>query len=409
MKLLNTFLLASFILILACSNSSSEGKTDNDSLNKPIQENSFANQQEVVGGTNALLNGKPTIIKGFLTNSKEETVYLEKLANKGTVPVDTALVNEKGEFTISANIAEIGFYRLKISDKNFATLILEPNQEIKLTGNAADLGNTYKVEGAKDTELFLEVNQASAKNYKLRDSLQKLFQAFASVNGSNKQKMDSINAALEKPFNNIVKKHNTYLNDFILKNTTSFASLAAIQQLSMDEYFQTYVKLDEGLFKKYPKSEYIKQLHETVQANKKTAIGVEAPAINLDTPDGKKLALSSLKGKVVLVDFWASWCGPCRKENPTVVAAYNKYKDKGFDIYSVSLDDDKEKWKAAIIKDNLIWPSHVSDLKAWKTPLVKEYNFSGIPYNVLIDKKGKIIAKNLRGEALEKKLAEVLN
>jgi len=119
------------------------------------------------------------------------------------------------------------------------------------------------------------------------------------------------------------------------------------------------------------------------------------------------LALASLRGKTVLIDFWASWCRPCRAENPNVVRVYNKYKDKGFDVFSVSLDNRKGAWEKAIQDDGLVW-NHVSDLNGWKSSVVSLYRFKGIPFTVLIDKEGKIIAKNLRGPALEQKLKEVL-
>jgi thiol-disulfide isomerase/thioredoxin len=221
-------------------------------------------------------------------------------------------------------------------------------------------------------------------------------------------KIDSMSNELEKPYMALVEEHNKFLQNFVEKNTTSFAALAAIQQLPPEEFLQTYIKLDEGLFGKYPNSSYINAFHEGVSGQKKLGIGTPAPEIIMNTPDGKPLALSSLKGKVVLVDFWASWCGPCRAENPTVVKAYNKYKSKGFDIYSVSLDKDLDKWKEAIKKDNLTWSNHVCDFKFWQSPIVALYNFDGIPYNVLIDKDGNILAKSLRGEDLEKKLEEVL-
>jgi thiol-disulfide isomerase/thioredoxin len=138
------------------------------------------------------------------------------------------------------------------------------------------------------------------------------------------------------------------------------------------------------------------------------AAGIGEEAINIvgDTPEGIKMDLKSLRGKYVLIDFWASWCGPCRRENPNVVRLYNQYKDKGFDILGVSLDNNKEKWKAAIKKDKLKW-HHISDLKGWSSTLSKPYGVRGIPYTVLVDKEGKILAKKLRGAALEAKLKEL--
>ena len=141
-----------------------------------------------------------------------------------------------------------------------------------------------------------------------------------------------------------------------------------------------------------------------------TAIGNKAPALKYKNPEGKEIALSDLKGKLVLIDFWAAWCGPCRRENPVVVNAYQKFKNakftngKGFEIYSVSLDNNKDAWVKAIEKDKLEWDAHVSDLKYWQSEGAKKYGISSIPANFLIDKDGIIIAKNLRGADLEREL-----
>lgn len=141
-----------------------------------------------------------------------------------------------------------------------------------------------------------------------------------------------------------------------------------------------------------------------------TNIGNKAPGLSYMSPEGKEISLADFKGKVVLIDFWAAWCGPCRRENPVVVNAYHKYKDtkftngKGFEIYSVSLDNNKDSWIKAIKQDKLDWAAHVSDLKYWQSEGARKYGINSIPANFLIDKDGIIIAKNLRGEALEKEL-----
>ena len=151
------------------------------------------------------------------------------------------------------------------------------------------------------------------------------------------------------------------------------------------------------------------QAEQAKKQPKGLGIGDLAPELNMVSPEGKIITLESLRGKYVLIDFWASWCGPCRRENPNVVKLYNQYKDQGFEVYSVSLDNNKSRWEAAIIQDKLTWKSHVSDLKGWGSAATKLYGFRGIPYTVLIDKEGKIIATRLRGASLERTLASIFS
>lgn len=361
----------------------------------------------LAGCSNTNPESKGFELKGKLDNAHGETIYLQQLLPEGAKDVDTTTINDKGEFVMNAPVTEVGFYRLKITDKNFATFIFNANEKVTVTGDAANLGNTYNVEGSNDSKVFLELSKKTMANYGKRDSLQKRFQTLMTAPKMDSVRVDSLSNAIEKPFTALIEEHNSYLKDFVEKNSSSLAALAAIQQLPAEQFGEVYTKLDVELSKKYPNSIYVKSFHEGVVKQNKLAVGTAAPEINMNTPEGKPLALSSLKGKVVLIDFWASWCGPCRAENPNLVTAYKKYVDKGFDIYSVSLDKDGEKWKQAIQKDNLTWKNHVSDLKFWQSPVVALYNFNAIPTNVLIDKKGNIIAKNLRGEDLDKKLAEV--
>jgi len=213
---------------------------------------------------------------------------------------------------------------------------------------------------------------------------------------------------------------------FIEDNPESLASLMALyQQLAPRQYIldpmtdiEYYEKVDESLYSLYPESEPVITLHSHVTdlkerikveeaRNSAVTPGTVPPDIALPTPDGDTIRLSSTKGKVVLLDFWAAWCSPCRQENPNLVTNYNKYKEKGFDIFQVSLDKDMESWVKGIKDDGLGAWNHVSDLKYWQSSVVPVYNIQGIPANFLLDREGKIIATNLRGRDLGAKLEEV--
>jgi len=210
------------------------------------------------------------------------------------------------------------------------------------------------------------------------------------------------------------------LTKFINKNSNSLIALFDLYQqlepqtpvLFPKEDLNLLEKVSTSLSAKFPKSELVKQLADLVDRTKNPkaqvgAIGSVAPEISLSNPDGDVIKLSSLKGNYVLLDFWASWCRPCRMENPNVVENYNKYKNDGFTIYSVSLDQKKALWEKAIKDDKLAWKNHVSDLKYWQSEAARLYQITAIPANLLLDKEGKIIAKNLRGPALGMKLKEI--
>ncbi len=217
-----------------------------------------------------------------------------------------------------------------------------------------------------------------------------------------------------------VKKYQDFYNDGdrlrneeILRkmkdNKDDIAVLMFIDNyVGRDRNLALYTEIVRALQQQYPQNPLVAQkVKEIEEVSGPLAIGSVAPDMEYENPDGKKMKLSDLRGKVVLIDFWASWCRPCRIENPNVVNLYHKYKDKGFDIYSVSLDRDKANWVNAIQADNLVWKSHVSDLKYWSSAGAKQYNVSSIPSTFLLDKEGRIIGKNLRGPALEQKLREI--
>jgi peroxiredoxin len=228
---------------------------------------------------------------------------------------------------------------------------------------------------------------------------------------------DSALTAAKKDFEDMVTGFTRYVEQYA--DTTHFAPNAIFAARILNvrtekDFLNAFV---QGLDRRFPNLKIVKD-YETYYTqvaaslnppttSSRPEVGTIAPDINLPTPEGKMISLSSLKGKYVLLDFWASWCGPCRAENPNVVAAYNKYKDKKFVILSVSLDSKKDAWLAAIKKDNLTW-THVSDLKGWESAAARVYDIESIPSNFLIDPSGKIIDRDLRGDALEERLSSIL-
>jgi len=265
----------------------------------------------------------------------------------------------------------------------------------------------------------------------------KLVQTFQTVknlyntmvaNNNDSLHSDSIQSQYIKKSNEIVQQHRQYIFDFIKHNPSSFACLPAIYQAfdsrnplfsyELDSYYFNFI--DSALNASHPNSMHAKEFHAQVLQYKQQyaaiqslqmnhQIPTEAPDFSLNTNKGNSFSLSSLRGSYVLLDFWASWCTPCRYENPNLVEAYKKFAKKGLHIVQVSLDKDKNAWLQAIEKDNLTAWTHVSDLQYWNSPVAKLYNVQAIPANFLIDPSGKIIAQNLRGEQLFSTLEQIFS
>lgn len=209
-------------------------------------------------------------LSGQLTNSGGEVIYLEQMTAQGTKTIDTATVNETGAFAFYRGIPEKGFYRIRISERNFATLVLDSTETVTITGSAADLGNTFAVEGSEDSKLLWQFTLDSRSSYRTRDSLQRAFEMFInSMPGKmDSVRMDSMSRVIEGPFDTLVNRHNRYITAFIDRNLTSFVSLAAVQELNPEEYFPYYIKIDEAMMKKYPSSPYVILFHQNVEALK---------------------------------------------------------------------------------------------------------------------------------------------
>lgn len=221
-------------------------------------------------------------------------------------------------------------------------------------------------------------------------------------------KIKEVVAYYQKQYDDKRLAINNEIKDLLLTNKEDLAVVMLIDIFPKDNNHALHLEILSALYKKYPENSVVKERYRAITSPEiSTAIGAMAPDLEFPNPDGKMLKLSDLRGKYVLLDFWAAWCGPCRKENPTVVKMYEKYKEKGFEVFSVSLDRDKSSWVKAIEADKLSWPNHVSDLKYWQSEAAKKYGVNSIPATFLIDKEGRIIAKNIRGNQLINTLDQI--
>jgi peroxiredoxin len=363
-------------------------------------------------------------VSGTLMNTvKGEYIFLDELKSNQLTTVDSIKLSDDGSFTFKKEIKAPAFYLLKANQNNFLTMLLEPGEKISLNAYYDSLNYPVSLSGSKGTELMADYNRT------LRNTVNKL----TGLNEVYRQNVDSpklpaVIESLDSLAQIYLTEINIYTKKYIDENLTSLVSLVALyQQVAPSVYvlnpardLKYYIKVDSSLSILYPEYEPVISLHgqvmELISSNKRetgmtpaTGNGSVAPDISLPTPDGDTIKLSSTRGSVVLLDFWASWCAPCRQESPNLVKAYNLYRKKGFQIYQVSLDKTKEAWVKGIQDDQLGKWIHVSDIKYWKSVVVPLYNIEGIPYNFLLDKEGRIIASNLRGDQLQNKLAELFN
>ena len=346
----------------------------------------------------------PVVINGTLAEKGSYTkIFLDTLNSQNPWMFASADITPEGKFRIETSISKTDIFRLRLDDENYMMLILSPGENITLKSTVPKLGGNTLTEGSLHTQL-LYGTMNDLQGFESRKV--ELNKQYNNIQASPAR--DSLAVAIINEFRAVDSLQKLALVSKIKSHPASLAWIFFQDKLDMTNDFAVIDKLDAANFKAYPENPFVIQYHQQVEIERKTAVGSPAPEIELTDVDGKPRKLSSLKGKVVLIDFWASWCGPCRKENPNVVAMYSKYKDKGFEVFSVSLDKDRESWVKAIAKDNLSWPNHVSDLKYWKSAGAVAYGVTAIPFTVLVDKNGRIVAKKLRGEELENKVGELL-
>jgi len=333
-------------------------------------------------------------------------IVLEKYVNNQTVPYDTFKLNEDYTYSEQVAISTPGYYRLNFYNKQFVPLILHRDDvQVNADGNARN--GFARITGSRD-HAFIERSQQILQQFQSSQEVQQLNKEFqvASQN-QDEEAIDSLrDAYMEMDAKN--KEKIIDLIDSVGASLGVVEILRGGRVLNKDEHYDLYVEYADLLEKEIPNSPVAQEFVTMVDNMAKLAVGKVAPEIALPNPKGDTVKLSSLRGNYVLVDFWAKWCKPCRAENPNVVRMYNKYNDKGFEVYGVSLDRRRSDWLQAIEEDGLHW-TQVSDLKFWNSKAAEIYNIKAIPFAVLLDPEGRIIAKNLRGRALEKKLEEIFN
>lgn len=354
-------------------------------------EKALENQYIITGTVNGVENGKK--------------VFIELRGEAEPVTKDTAIVTDgKFEFKGTATDLDIAFLKIENEMQSLPFILEEGKIEVVFD---KDTIQKSKIKGTANNEKFQEFNDKSTVVNKKMMQFQKENMSKMQI-AQQSQDTATINKIMDD-YKSFQDEMSNVSKDFVKNNPKTFISVLLLenflmsQSMTPEEVRGYYEKFDKDLLE----TKSAKNIKKSLDAFIAIAIGKPAPDFSAPSPDGKTISLKESLGKVTIIDFWASWCGPCRIENPNVVALYNEYHDKGLNIIGVSLDKDGAKWKEAIEKDDLTW-NHVSNLKFWQDPIAEQYNVKSIPATFILDEKGNIVAKDLRGDELKAKVKELL-
>lgn len=357
-------------------------------------------------------------VSGNITHAEGQTIYLEELMVSSTKTIDSVRLNKNGEFKISGKTGKPAFYLLKLPQNKIITLLIDSLEQVVVQADAANFSRNYMVEGSTGSAQVKLLTDYWNMTRKKLDSLQSLSNMY-----SGNPEFGQINRQWKIMYDSIKQKQVEFSRQFVMDNPFSMASVMAVYQKFDDNQYiindlHTLRVAASALNTIYPNSGHVKALYQNTlelikqeQAAKLQQVirerGENSPEIVLPDPGGKEIALSSLRGKVVLLQFWSAVDRNSRIQNEALAEAYGKYKNKGFEIYQVSVDNNRAEWVDAIDKDYLSW-INVGDMEG-SSRAVMIYNIQTIPYNYLLNSEGEIIAQNLSGPALDKVLARVLN
>jgi peroxiredoxin len=338
-------------------------------------------------------------ISGKLENSPEGHVVLSAYNNEGTTVLDTIQIKNNGKFDYELVLDGPNFYELNLFDTKIIRLALY-DEDAYIEHDFESEITTIK--GSKDSQLLQKIDDITLI---YQDEINSLNDEYYEVMADRDQV--AIRAIQDKAMQ-LEANHSTRVKETINEMEGSFAALAGLGMLNPRNDFNYLDSVVQVLHDKHPNMKMISSWKQELDELRALSIGQPAPEISLPNPSGETVSLSDFRGKYVLVDFWAGWCKPCRDENPNVVRLYEKYKDKGFEVFGVSLDRTRDMWLKAIEEDKLEW-TQVSDLKYFNSEAAATYQINAIPATYMIGPDGNIVAKDLRGISLENKLAELFD